>query len=278
MAETPDSEAPTSDAPRGRARGRAALVELGIGAASLVGIAFALRLLELLLGPANLGAAIFGALAVDIAVGRMGVRWDAEEVPAIAAKKGALRVAAGSLVTLVVAGVVVSVAAALHWFHREGPTAPSSALAFALVRAAALATRDELLFRGVTLRAAARAGIPASVARVFAALVGGAALVLVPGVTPGAVAVAVALGWLTARLWEHDRGAWAAVGAHAMWLLIVGSALHGGLLDVEWTSGELAIGASASGPPAWLAAALLVVAAIVVGRLPWPRAEVARAA
>jgi membrane protease YdiL (CAAX protease family) len=268
MASADDSDR-ASERP-GPRLGRAALAELGIGAAWIVGVAFALRLVELLLGPANLGGAIFGALAVDIAVGRLGVRWDEDDLPATARKRGAIRVAAGALVTVVVGGVVVAVAAALHWFHREGPAAPSSALAFALVRAFAVATRDELLFRGVTLRVAARAGVRPGIARAFAALLGGAALVMVPGVTPAAVALAVALGWLTATLWTRDRGAWAAVGAHAAWLAIVGSAIHGGLLDLDWTNGELAIGASAAGPPAWLAAALLVGAAFVVPKLPWP--------
>ncbi len=143
---------------------------------------------------------------------------------------------------------------------------PSAALALAVARAAAVSVRDELLFRGIPLAAAARAGVPAPIARGFAALVSGAAIVMIPGASPAAVALAVASGWLFASLWERDRGAWAAVGAHGAWVLLIGSMLHGGLFDVDWTTGNLAIGASAAGAPAWLAAGVLAVAGVLVVR------------
>ena len=52
--------------------------------------------------------------------------------------------------------------------------------------------------------------------------------------------------------------------------------LHGGLFDVDWTTGELAVGASAAGGPAWLAAAVLTAAGFVVVGLPWARVRGAR--
>jgi hypothetical protein len=249
---------------------RSGLLDLGLGAAWLVGLAAAVQILDQVVGPANLGAAIFGALAVDLAASRAGVRWDAGGAEAGAPRLGAQRIAAGAAVALSAGGLVIAVAAAFRWLHVEAWVRPSAALAFAVARGAAVAVRDELLFRGIPLAAAARAGVPAPIARAFAALVSGAAILMFPGVTPAALAMAVASGWLFAALWERDRGAWAAVGAHAAWVVLIGSGLHGGGLDIAWTNGELAIGASASGPPAWVATVVLVAAAAVLPRLRWP--------
>ncbi len=44
--------------------------------------------------------------------------------------------------------------------------------------------------------------------------------------------------------------------------------MHGGAVEVTWTTGELAVGASAAGPPAWLATVVLMVAAIGVRWVP----------
>src|SRR5262249_36765595 len=144
-------------------------------------------------------------------------------------------------------------------------------LAFAVARAVALAVRDELLFRGIPLTAAARAGVPAPVARAFAALVGGASIVMIPGVSAAAVALAVAPGGRFAARWGRERGGVA--GAHAAWTVLVGSVIHGGILDVEWTTGELAWGVGATGAPAWVAAAAMIAASLPLPRLPWPAAS-----
>jgi hypothetical protein len=248
------------------------LVELGIGAAWLVGLAAALQLLDQVLGPANLGAAIFGALGTDVAAGRAGVRWDRSIVELDAPRAAVRRVAAGAGVALAAGALAIAVSGAFHWFHVASALGPSAAIAFAVARAAAVSVRDELLFRGIPLAAAARAGLPAPIARGFSALVSGAAIVMVPGVTPAALALAVGSGWLFASLWERDRGAWAAVGAHAAWALLVGSMIHGGVVDLEWTTGELAVGAAAAGAPAWVATAVVIAAAAVLPRLPWPTA------
>lgn len=257
----------TGAVPRASSR----LVEIGLGAAWLVGLAAALQVFDQISGAAELRTPLFGALAIDLLAGRAGVRWEWDDAGIDARRHAVRRVGVGAAVALVVGGVVVAVAAMLRWFHGEAAVRPSAALAVAVARAAAVAVRDELLFRGVPLAAAARARVPAPVARAFAALVSGATVVMVPGVTPAAVALAIASGWLFAALWERDRGAWAAVGAHGAWILLLGSALHGGLYEVEWTHGELAVGASAAGAPAWVAAALLTAAGFAVLRLPWAR-------
>jgi hypothetical protein len=162
---------------------------------------------------------------------------------------------------------VIAFALALGWLDRHGePVRLNGAVLLALVRAAAMAVRDELLYRGIPLAAASRAGIPAPAARVFASLTGAAAMALLPGVSLGGVALALGAGFLSASLWQRDRGGYAAVGARAAWLLLFGSLLHGGLFDVHWHAGNLAIGNTSWGAPAWLAAAALGVTGFLAGR------------
>lgn len=246
------------------------LAELGLGAAWLLGLAASLQILDRLLPAASLAAAVLGALLADMAASRAGVRWnvtDDPDAPPIAFPAAARRVAVGAGIALAAGLAVIGIArfSGLLHGHGEGPSL-SSAVLFAILRAAAVATRDELLFRGIPLVAAARANIPAPFARAFAALTSGAAIAFLPGTSPAAIALAVASGWLYAGLWQRERGAFMAVGAHAAWMLLFGSLLHGGLFDVDWTNGSLAIGATSWGAPAWLAAGSFVVAALV---LPW---------
>jgi membrane protease YdiL (CAAX protease family) len=243
------------------------LLELGIGAAWLVGVAAGLQIIKQVFGVAALGTPIFGAVLLDLVAGRAGVRWDedtVEEKP-YPWERALMRAALGAGIALVTGGLVVAVAVPAGWLHGHGEGIhPVLALLLALVRAVAVAVRDELLYRGIPLGTASRARLPAPVGRVFAALAGAAAIALVPGVTAAALAMEAAAGWLFASLWERGRGAWAAVGAHAAWVLLMGSALHGGLADLDWTSGSVAIDASSSGPPAWLAATLLAAAGTAV--------------
>lgn len=248
------------------------LTEIGLGAAFLLGTAAALQVLERILPPASIATAVLGALLVDIAASRAGVRWsnlDEPEAPPIAYGLASRRLAVGAAIALVPGLVVIGVSAAagLIHGHGQGPSL-TGAVIFALLRAAAVAARDELLFRGIPLIAASRAGVPAPHARAFAALASGAALAFLPGASLAAVALAVASGWLYAGLWQRERGAFLAIGAHTAWLLLFGSLLHGGLFDVDWVNGNIAIGATSSGLPAWLATASFVLAALVLPRIP----------
>lgn len=248
----------------GAPRSRARVVELGLGAAWLLAVAAVLLVIERLLPSAALAAPIFGALVADVAAGRAGVRW--EDAPP-SGRSPVRRIAGGAGAAMAAGLVVVVVAIPLGLLQRHGAGVhPDPALLLAVVRSASVAVRDELLYRGIPLFFAARAGVHPLLARGFAALAGGAAIVLLPGVGPAAVALAVVSGWFFATLWQRDRGAWAALGAHATWLLFFGSVLHGGLFDVDWTRGNLAIGATSWGAPAWLATAVLAAASWWLGR------------
>jgi hypothetical protein len=137
------------------------------------------------------------------------------------------------------------------------------------MRSAAIGVRDELMLRGIVLTAAARARVSPMIAAVVSALAGGAVLALVPSVSVGAVALAITSGFFFALLWQRFQGAWAAVGAHAFWVFLIGAALRGAFIDVAWSNGSLTSGGKSTGGAAWLAAGvfgLLAAAAIMEQR------------
>jgi hypothetical protein len=146
--------------------------------------------------------------------------------------------------------------------------APSIGIFLVVLRCAAIAVRDELIFRGIPIVAAGRAGVPAPIARGFAALAGAASIASLPGVSAASLVLVAATGWLFASLWQRDRGAWSAVGAHAAWGLLTGAVLRGGIVDMAFKEGNLVLGPRASGAPAWIAAGVAVVAAVILPRLP----------
>ena len=246
------------------------LVEIGLGLAWLLGTAALLQVVELLLGRIIMGAAIAGAVVADIACTGAGVRWDAGAKRPW--KDAVARLAAGAGVAAGVIAVTFALGAALGRLEvRAG--APTLGIFLVVLRSAAVAVRDELVFRGIPLVAAARAGVSKPIARGFAALAGAASIASLPGASPASVALTAASGWLFATLWQRDRGAWSAVGAHAAWALLTGAVLRGGLVDIAFREGNLGLGSRASGAPAWIAAAIALVAAVLLPRLPGFRAQ-----
>jgi hypothetical protein len=251
---------------------RSALAELGLGVAWLIGIAATLQLLDAMLGQAMLGAAIAGAVLVDLACSWAGVRWDTGERRAW--KEATSRVAVGAGIAALLTAVTLALTAALGASRVSFGHPLTSVWSFAVVaiRSAAIGVRDELLFRGLPLTAAARAGVPQLGARVFAALTGAAAIALVPGVSPAAIALNAGSGLLFATLWQLDRGAWSAVGAHGALAFLTSALARGGLLDVTLADGNLTLGPKAAGAPAWLAAGAALALALALPRLPSFRA------
>jgi uncharacterized protein len=245
------------------------LREIARGAAYLVGIAAAVRLGEVVVGRSPLGAALVGAVIVDLATYRVGVRWDAD---ASTKERSWRRLGRGLALGLGVALVLVVVPVAAAVFvggAKISLGSPSLSLAFALLRAAAVGTRDELLYRGVPLAVAARAGLSLPVAIGYGALVGSSALVLAPRVSWESVVLALSEGVLFAVLWVRTRAAWASVAAHAGFLFFAGVGLRGGLVEVVWGDGLLADGVRSRGLPALVCAAVaLLLAALAWKKLP----------
>jgi hypothetical protein len=252
--------------------GRIGLRELGLGAAWMVGVAAGVEIVQAMIGQNPLASAVLAAVVVELAANRAGVRWDDEaprdsasldDAARSASRRRSLRrlgagLLAGTAVTVFAVAAVSATGRATIELGR-----PGTSLIFSVVRAGAIGVRDELLLRGLPLYFAAKGGVRGPAAIAFAALAGGATIALVPDVTPEAVALALASGWLYAVLWRRYRSAWAAIGAHAAFAFLAGPGLRGAILDVTFAAGSLADGPKASGAPTWLAA--LGCAALALG-------------
>ncbi len=239
-----------------------ALREIAKGAAWLLGIAGAVRLAEVLVGRNPLVAALVGAILVDLGTYRAGVRWDPDTSTGKEPRRRALRgigLGLGVAVVLVFVPLLVSVVAG---FATASAGHPSGSLGFALLRAAAMATRDELLYRGLPLVVAARVGLDARLGIGYAVLAGVAALALVPGASWESLVLVAAQGGVFAVLWARTGVAWASVAAHAGFILFAGVGLRGGLFEVTWKSGLLGDGPRARGAVAIVAAIVAVGTAI----------------
>lgn len=246
------------------------LVELGMGLAWLLGTAATLQAAELLFSKFIMAVAISGAVIADVASTWAGVRWD--EGTKRAWKDAIGRLGAGAGVAAAVIAVTFVIGAVLGRVDVQAG-APSVGIFLVILKCAAIAVRDELFFRGIPIVAARRAGVPAPIARGFAALAGAASIAALPGANPASLVLAAASGWLFATLWQRDRGAWSAVGAHAAWALLTGALLRGGIVDMAFTEGNFGLGPRASGAAAWIAAGVALVAAAVLPRLPGFRGQ-----
>lgn len=282
---------PAPDASPARSAPRSPLVELGIGAAWIVGLGAACQMAAVVLHSNPLAVIMVQAVAVDLAVGRAGLKWDPEANDNTATeRRNAMRgIGIGAGVGLAVIAVVLGVSAALGWaaFSAHGPT---TSLALGAMRSIAIGVRDAQLLAGLPVYFVGRAilassraeaakasgtrtggGRAASVSRVsavvFAALLGGAALALMPAATPANVALAASVTGATAALWSRDGAGWAAVGLLGGWTFLAGALFRGGVVDVTWRRGALAPGVVADGAPAWIASALFVAVAIAAFRV-----------
>jgi hypothetical protein len=107
-------------------------------------------------------------------------------------------------------------------------------LVVGLVVSLLTAARDELLLRGVTLRAT-RGLLPGWARLLACGAAAAAARWGLHGVL-GVGLVAEALrGAALGGLWVRDRGGWMAIAANAAWTWVLGAVIRGGILDVRST-------------------------------------------
>lgn len=256
---------------------RAPVVELLIGAAWLMGLGALLTLGDGFLSAVPLARAILGGLVASIAASRAGIDWDRSDPEGESPSRAARGVLIGSGATATACLLAIVVSQALGWARVE-PGHPGWMLALAIAAAVGGAVREEVLLRAIPLHFARRAGIAPTAAIVFASLASATSFLLSSTTTGASVALAVAAGLVSARLLERTGSLWAAVGANTAFSLFAGPFTQGGLFDLVWARGELARGAQASGPPAIVAAVVLALVALAVGRGPLRLGDVRRAA
>lgn len=238
---------------------RARITELVTGAGWLLGLRAALQLLALLLGSAELAQAAVGALVVDLAAGRAGIAWAAENT---ARSEIVRRVVRAGGISLVVVGASL-VIARFAGFVSFAPGHADTMVLLSLISLAATAIRDELLFRALPLHFAERAKVPLRFALPFAATLS-ATPFAIGGASFANVALAFASGLLFASAYVWLGGVWAAVAAHLTWSVVVGPVTKGLLFEASWVEGQIAEGAAAAGAPALITAALAMAGALLV--------------
>ncbi len=211
---------------------RASVAIVAWGLAVWAAIAFAASFLA---RNAMAAAGVQAGLA-EWGTGRMGVFWSDPDGPPQAGKDIARRLlvgaGCGALVALTALG-----AALVARTSSFSPGPPSfDALAVGLVVAVLGATRDELVLRGMTLRATRDHWPPwggwlACGLAAAAAKLGGS-----EAVAPVAIAAEALRGVALGPLWTRDRGAWMAWGANVGWTWTEGCVARGGLIDLRFAS------------------------------------------
>src|SRR5262249_20339273 len=92
---------------------RSPLIEIGLGVAWLIGLAAMLRIVEVLLGRSMIGAAIGGAVLVDLGASWAGFQWDTG--PRRTWKEAAVRIGWGAAIAVILLAITASVSASVGW-------------------------------------------------------------------------------------------------------------------------------------------------------------------
>lgn len=226
------------------------------GAMWLVGLRAALLVLAGFLGNSPLAEVVLGALLVDVAAGRAGVLWTTREIGKLALRR-VCAIAGGTTGVPIVLTLILA-AALGHVSLATG--SPSVMLIASVVGAITQALRDELLLRAVPLHFLRAANVPERAAIVFVTLISPTAF-LHTGPSAAAIVFSLSSGALFSVIYVRMAGAWAAITAHAVLLVLTGPLLRGGVLEAAFHHGELADGALAAGAPAFIASAMFLLAA-----------------
>jgi hypothetical protein len=242
---------------------RARAAPLLVGLAWLFGIRALLLLLGGFIGSSPLAEAVLGALVCDLATSRAGIAWTTAELTRRELQLTSLR--AAGLAALPVLGAITFALALSQATIRGG--SPNVMILASLAASFTTAIRDELLYRALPFRFAREAGLPDGAIVAFTALLSPTAFVGI-GFSLPALVLSLASGLFFAVVYARASGAWAAIAAHGTTLALMGPLSRGGIVDVAYARGDLAEGAAAGGPVAFVAAAGFVAAAAWLWRRP----------
>lgn len=208
-------------------RDRARIVLWGV---AIIG---AVQAAAMYLAQNHTGAVIAQLVIAEFGTGRLGVAWSDPLAPmpnGSAIARRALRGASfGGAAAVILLGASVLFRAAIL----EAGTVGVAPIVVGLVMSACVAARDELLLRGLVLRAlgphvrtAVRLGVCGLAGAAFR-------FGSDPSATKTSLAFALLSSMALAALWLRDRGAWLAVSANATFVFLTGPLAHGALIDVR---------------------------------------------
>jgi len=212
------------------------------------------------------GAAAVQAVMAEFGAGRLTVTWSdpARPMPTTPAIVRRALIGAGwaaAFVVLLVGVAVATKAATVQGVNSVG----LAQLAIGVVLAALLAVKDELVLRGIVLRA-----FDGAVSTPWQlAICGLVAAAAAWGMSQGAPLESVsagALGVALATLWKVDGGAWMAWGARATFHFLTATVTQGAVLDVRaapgtWGGGDSGLLAGGAGATVAVGVGIFAVAA-----------------
>jgi hypothetical protein len=248
-------------------------------AAWVVGLSAAVSAVGGVLERHRAGSIAVQAFVAEWGAGRLGVAWSDPEAPPPTVRRVLQRVGVGFALGTLVAVLALAFAAASHAATFTSFRAPGFDMLLGLLVVGLVAMRDELILRGLVLRAfghtlsprlqVAACGIVAAAAK-LGQLEGSPLSTL--SHTPGVVAVvnAALAAMCFAALWLHQRGGFMAWGADAAWRLATTTAISGGVCDGLWRTS--ALGGSGFGMDASLAVTAVLGIVSVNALSTWYRA------
>jgi len=185
--------------------------------------------------------------------GRMAIAWSDPRADAPTWQAVGRRAAAGAALGAGCAAAVLVVAIAFRAARVAAGEPALGALLVGLLVAGLGAVRDELLLRGVVLRATRMLPVGATLA-VCGLAAAAARFGVDGGVTPALIPEALR-GAALGALWVRDRGAWMPCAANAAWTWTMGPVFGGNLLDVRFGSEAASVASAAAVLSVALAAA-----------------------
>ncbi len=182
------------------------------------------------------GSALVQAVMAEWGASRLGIAWSDPLAPIAEWTGIARRASRGAALGAAAAILVVASALATRGASIASAASLGSSiglLGVGLFAAALGAVRDELLLRGVVLRAT-RGMLPAWACLLACGAAAAAASFGVGIESPVELTAEALRGIALGSLWVRDRGAWMAFAANASWMWTLGSLAHGGLFDVRF--------------------------------------------
>ncbi len=204
------------------------------------------------------GAVIAQLVIAEFGTGRLGVAWSDPLAPIPTGSAMARRALRGASLGAAAAAVLLGASVLFRVVTLAAGSVSVASLVVGLVVCVCLAARDELLLRGLVLRAV---GPSAHVAvRLLVCALAGAAFRFGSDQNATKTSLVFALLSSTAlgALWLRDRGAWLAVGANGAFMFVTGPLSHGALLDVAASAAK--DGMQPEGPPVSLDASYVALA------------------
>lgn len=218
------------------------------------------------LAPNATGAAAIEAVIAEFGAGRLGISWSPDDEPMPSSTAIAKRALRGVALGFGIATVLVVFALLTRAAVLGAARGSIVQVVVGVVLVALYAVRDELLLRGLVLRAF-RGAVPDVVLLGICGLAGAAShWGATVACTPLEAASYGALAVVFSALWLLDRGAWLPWGAHVAYGAVLGPLTHGGLLDLRAQAGTW--GGGDSGLEAGLAA-VVVLALTALAAVAW---------